>query len=245
MKVLIAIVSCHIHSAYRDAVRKTWLPLVRGADAFFFCGRGADQKPLSDEVFLDCEDKYSGLPNKVQEIIRWALVHGYDFVVKIDNDTVLLPDRFLASDFTRFDFTGNNNWDNGKIVVPWGFCYTLSKRAMRLIENAPLPNNNNDEMWVAHTLFANEIVLHRNLGYHLHLGKKSDFVEPPPGWNDPSKRRVKRPDLTNYEINYAAFAHCMYIHWLGFRSPAMTDDKVIRELKRVFELTKDSLDEPS
>ena len=92
MKHLLAIVSCHSREDFSDAVRSTWLPLVpQGLDVRFFRGRGATREPLADEIFLDCDDSYEGLPNKVQEIVRCAHSHEYDFVLKCDDDVVVKP----------------------------------------------------------------------------------------------------------------------------------------------------------
>ena len=97
MKTLIAVVSAHHRIHWRDCIRDTWLPLVpvTQADVKFFMGRG-DSLLKNDEVTLNCDDSYLGLPEKVREIARWALSHGYDYMLKCDDDTVIRPELLLT-----------------------------------------------------------------------------------------------------------------------------------------------------
>jgi len=56
-------------------------------------------------VFLDCGDGYQDLPEKVKAILQWAYDQGYDYVAKLDDDTVLRADLWYQS-FPRSDFSG-------------------------------------------------------------------------------------------------------------------------------------------
>src|ERR1019366_8732838 len=145
MKTLIALINCHSRKAYADAQRETWIPRVPpGLDYKFFLGP-SERTPGPDEVFLPCDDSYRGLPNKVQEVMRWAREHEYEVTAKIDDDVVLKPEQFLMSGCQYQEFSGHTNTDGGAIKIPWGFCYTLGKRAMEIMANAPLPPDGNDE----------------------------------------------------------------------------------------------------
>lgn len=214
MKILIAVVNCHKRLAYQQAIRDTWLPLVSGADVRFFLGP-SEREPKPDEVFLDCDDSYQGLPSKVRGIVRWAYEHGYDYVLKCDDDVILDSEKMLASDFTGYDFVGRGN-DTRTYPVPLGFCYWLSKKAMALLIDAELPNNNNDEVWVASNLAKGNIVLHNDDRYCLHRGNRNDFI-------DPVKRPLRVPprivtrNNKNLQQAGGTFAWCLYITWLGYR----------------------------
>jgi hypothetical protein len=228
--ILLAIVNCHTRQAYQQEIRDTWLPLVpEGIDVKFFRGNGAEREPLSDEVWLNCPDDYNSLPLKVKAIVQWALDNEYDHLVKCDDDVVLLPEPFLNSEFTEHDFVGNTFYDENSVAVPLGFLYTLSQEAMKLIMDAPLPRNNNDEHWVANILAQNGISLHVDRRYFLHEGKREDFV-------DPKKRTLRIPPRIVAQHLRApeegTFAWCIHIPWQGHRS---TSDEVnIAEFKRVF-----------
>ena len=232
MRLLLAIISCHKHSAYRQAIRETWLPLVpKGVDAKFFCGSGSS--PLPDEVFLDCPDGYDALPAKVQSAVRWA--QGYEFILKIDNDVVLKPKEFIASGFERYDFVGRKS--NHISTTPYGFCYTLSKRAMDLVAAATLPRDNNDEHWVSQVLGTHGISLHNDTRYHLYTGKRGDF-------GTPIKRPLRAPrrdtlyGTTMAElISNGTFAYCMYLQ-KGYGGDDFTDENNIEVMKRIFKETK-------
>ena len=88
MKTLLALITCHARQHYADAQRDTWIPNIpEGLDYKFFLGP-SERAPRPDEVFLDCDDSYGGLPSKVQAVIQWALEHGYTNLAKVDDDVV-------------------------------------------------------------------------------------------------------------------------------------------------------------
>lgn len=183
MKTLIAIMNCHSRDAWADAIRQTWLPRVpEGAvDVKFFRGRGATRDPLSDEVFLDCDDSYDGLPDKVQAMIRWAYEHGYDFFLKCDDDVVIDLVKLLASGYEEYAYSGRGNRPmrpERMYVVPYGFCYWLSRDCMKIVIGGKLPvGSNDDEKWVASLLHFQNIHLVSKEHYRLHYEVKdrSDY----------------------------------------------------------------------
>jgi hypothetical protein len=129
-----------------NTIRATWLTeLPEGFDYKFFYGtklRDAKQNqrvpskvtlrdPLSDEIFLDCGDGYTSNPYKMKEICRWALDHGYDCILRCDDDTFIYPERLLVNDsseWTGKDYVGasDNNFHPGG-------CVFLSRRMMELV----------------------------------------------------------------------------------------------------------------
>ena len=98
MKTLMAIIS-HAGSGMRPTIRETWLPKVPKdkADALFFVGRDYTGNE-TDVIKLDCNDSYQGLIEKVKAVSRYAMDHGYAFFMKIDDDTVVLPEKLFNSD---------------------------------------------------------------------------------------------------------------------------------------------------
>lgn len=232
MKTLIALINCHARPQYADVQRETWIPqLPAGLDYRFFLGQG-NREPKADEVFLPCDDSYRGLPNKVQEIVRWALSYGYDYMLKIDDDVVLKPSSFAVSGYHNYDFTGHTNEDRQAVSAPWGFCYTLSRRSMEKVAQAALPPNNNDEVWVANTLAQHGIVLHNEERYRLHKGNRQDFVE-----RVPRPLRAPRRDRPMHEgIMQNGIAYCVFLHWQGYH--ATPDEVNIKEYYRLFKETQ-------
>src|ERR1700686_886440 len=92
MKILCAIIS-HANSTRRDTLRKTWVPLVpSNVDVVFFVG--AQNGPLeAGAVNLHCCEHHEGIPDKVREVCKWALIHEYDFMWKVDDDVQLVPSK--------------------------------------------------------------------------------------------------------------------------------------------------------
>jgi len=204
-RVLIAVVSCHARPIPRELLRSTWVPRVpQGIDLRFFLGT----KPLetggfvaqNDEVFLQCDDSYNGLPEKVQRIFRWALEQGYDYCMKLDEDVCLLPEQW-AKGFLRVDFSGLPNMSQPGYLCPWGFAYVLSRRAMEIVVNSDLPRDNNDEQWVAQTLAPHGVGLSADIRYCLHTPKCN------------KKRTLRAPPrpATSEGSTTGAFAYCIFI----------------------------------
>lgn len=240
-KTLIAIVNARHRLEWREAIRKTWLPLVPRdlSDAFFFQGRGESVPPKEDEVFLDCDDSYLGLPNKVQEIVRWALTRDYDYCLKCDDDVVLDPHRFLQSDYSKYDFTGRANRPpnpSNPFWVPMGFNYVMSRRAMALVAAAELPHrwngDNDDERWVSEVLNAGGIGLHDNVGHRLHYGSPQTR---PLRARDPNapNRALRPPQQLSYSDT--AFSWCIFLE--GNSGTTIPTEFKIQEFHNVFNLS--------
>jgi len=228
MKTLIAVVSCHSRPQYRQAIRETWLPTVSAdkADVRFFVG-GRCATTEDNVVALDCGDGYESLPEKVRAIARWALEHGWDYMLKCDDDVVLLPSLLLASGYENFDFVGHRNNSHEDPVPPYGFCYWLSLKSMNIIANAELPKDNFDEGWVRTKLYEHGITLHHDPRYFLHFGNKEDYV---------SKRRPPRapirPEPPKIVPVDGTFAWCLYIPWLGYKN--LPHERNIQEFHKIW-----------
>lgn len=138
-KPLLAVVTCEKFKHRADAQRATWVPLVGDhATVKFFLAK-QDRDPSPDEVFLDVPDSYEHLPLKTQAAVKWALENGFDHFVKLDDDTLIMPDRLFAA-IPPQDYVG---FMNATMPKPWcsGFAYHLSERAMRIVADAPIPQD--------------------------------------------------------------------------------------------------------
>jgi Galactosyltransferase len=206
-RLLIAVINCHSRDDWQQAIRYTWLALApEGVDVRFFRGRGAGREPFADEVFLDCDDSYMGLPEKVQAAMKWGYDNGYDFMLKCDDDVVLDPVRlFNESGFEHHEYSGRgnrppknttikvvlnrpltpmstpvNNSTDHEYWVPYGFCYVVSRKCMELLIATKLPEgSNDDEKWVARTLHEKGISLSSNHKYQLVTSKPRTMRQRP------------------------------------------------------------------
>jgi hypothetical protein len=229
MKTLLAVVNCHTRQIYQDTIRETWLPLVPDSvDVRFFRGMGAQREPLKDEVFLDCGDSYSSLPDKIRAIARWALTQQYDVIVKLDDDCILRPEAFLNTSFQNYDFTGRTNYTSARYPVPMGFCYSMSKRVLQLVANAELPKDNKDEVWIAKVLERANIALHQEPRYCLYTGNSDDYL------TTNRSLRAGAPKCTKFALEGANYyvVWCMFINWSGFHT--IPDEKIVVEMRKVF-----------
>lgn len=166
MKILIAIRCCHSRQDYANAQRKTWLKN-SPVDYKIFYGDGHHEL-LDDEVQLSVPDDYDHVVTKAQKMFEWAVEHDYDFIAKADDDVYAFPHRFLASDYTKWDFVGGESfgidehrrlfkyWNDR--IAPGGF-YCLSKKAMQTLISVKGPGDG-EERWIAEVLSKQGIKVH-------------------------------------------------------------------------------------
>lgn len=166
MRILIAIPACCVYDygdksqdipreteGRLDSIRATWANQVpEGVDLRFFYGRGPVTL-LPDEIQLQVPDDYKGLSYKFQGMCRYALEHDYEFIFCCGDDTYVFPDRLLASNFRSSDYSGNYPWNCPNCYIPGGTGIFLSRRAMKLIVDAPVTHWS-DDLWVGGVLKA-------------------------------------------------------------------------------------------
>jgi hypothetical protein len=161
---LIAVVTCELYVARANACRRTWVTKIAGkADVLFFLAK-QDREPMADEVFLDCDDDYHGLPRKVQLTFAWALAHDYTLVFKTDDDVFINPENLLG-ELPKKPYVGHHNPSNPndggeheKFAAPtgWnsGMGYWLNKKAMTYVIAAAIPEGEwAEDRWVGKVLY--------------------------------------------------------------------------------------------
>lgn len=148
--LIIAIATCRARRHQADAQRRTWAAGL--ANVRFFVG-GDGPAEREDEVVLPVDDSYAGLPAKVKAIMAWALEHGHDSVLKLDDDVYLVPSRLPRYEA---DYVGNFRMRTGNYPAdyPSGFCYFVSRQAMEIIAAAPLTVDTMEDRWIGNTLDA-------------------------------------------------------------------------------------------
>ncbi len=169
----------------RRTQRRTWIPrLPKEVGYRFFFGTRlrpsldtrrdtiqptVDREPLSDEVYLTCGDNYTSNPDKMKAICRYALANGYDFLLRLDDDTFIYPDRLLREDW-QHDYVGAN-----KGSFHPGGCLFLSRRAMELIV-ASRPTSYADDLWIGQVMAENRIPMHGIASVHNEFGNGYNVI---------------------------------------------------------------------
>ena len=158
MKILIAIKACHHYHSRANAQRQTWIKdIPDGVDYRFFLGRSgkAVNTPTpSDEVLLNADDSYYGLPDKMRKACEWAVERGYDYVFFCDDDTYVVVDRLLAAVPVDQDYVGRLRGPSGPWPAPYcsGFAYWLSYKALKIVATTKLSVDNADDRAIGNML---------------------------------------------------------------------------------------------
>lgn len=159
--LLIAVKSCHNYEDRMNAIRATWAKDVEAKfpvslDLRFFIGRGTKLNFLpKDTVQLDVLDTYQGLSEKVREINRWALDREYQHVFFCDDDTYVQIDRLLTSHpWMDGEYVGRKRGPCGGFPAPYasGFSYFVNQHCMRILAEAPDPDDPSEDRWTGNTL---------------------------------------------------------------------------------------------
>lgn len=160
-RVLIAVESCFNDALKHQVIRDTWFKDICTTEKKFFMG-GAGMGPFEDEIFLGINvgDSYESLPLKTQAICRWALEYDFDFVFKVDTDTVVNPWTWFESNFWEHDYVGGENADVGVSGFPSGRIefasggagYVLSRKALTAVANHETMSVQAEDVFVSHVL---------------------------------------------------------------------------------------------
>lgn len=171
-KPLFAIISCHKFGARRNSQRATWIPNIPKDIGYkFFLGSPPIEKqhhiPAEDEIWLDVDDSYNSLPAKVKAVMQWGVDNDYDFVLKIDDDVYIYPDRVLQG-YEQHKYVGHpNGW-----IAPAhpkgymsGFAYWLCPDAVKAVADGELDKKiPHEDRWVGGVLF--KAGLNKDGGYY-------------------------------------------------------------------------------
>lgn len=174
---------CKDPAARRAACRSTWLKdfTKLGVDYKFFLGRETvdvkgksrpvanPRQPEADEVFVNTGDLYHDNTHKFQEMCRWALANGYDYMLRTDDDTFIYAERILATEWADYDYSGA--WNGSVVFFHPGGALFLSRRAMEIVANSRV-DHWADDAWLGKVMQNNHIPTHEIVSIHLPFGEE-------------------------------------------------------------------------
>ena len=174
---------CKDPAARREACRSTWLQGFKKLciDYKFFLGRQTveiggklkpspnPRQPLEDEVFVDTGDLYHDNTHKFSALCKWALEHGYDYILRLDDDTFVYPERILATEWAEYDYSGA--WNDSVVFFHPGGALFLSKKAMEIVVNTRV-DHWADDAWLGKVMRNNHIPTHEIVSIHLPFGQE-------------------------------------------------------------------------
>jgi hypothetical protein len=120
---------------------------------------------LADEVYLPCGDGYIFNAAKMKEICRYALDYGYDYILRVDDDTLVLPELF-ETDWASAPYSGAATG-----AFHPGSCLFLSRDAMQRIVKARITNYA-DDLWIGQVMDTAGIPRHDIAGIRHEFGEK-------------------------------------------------------------------------
>lgn len=181
-RMLLAIITCKENADRVRAQNDTWIP--RAVAAGYHV-------QIFDGERLGVPDDYYSLIQKTQAVCQWAINHGYERLLKVDDDCCIRVDHLHP---TNFDYAGIVVAANdcGSIIPPGvppkpkgtypynyasGGAYWLSRKAMAIIADAEPNGDWAEDRFVGNTLARHGIFVQRISDY---AWVTSDRV--PPRW---------------------------------------------------------------
>jgi hypothetical protein len=156
MNPVILITSCSYRLAQNDECRDTWLKEWGWMLDYRFVFGNGWTPARDDELSLDVDDTYQGLPAKIQASHAWALERGYTHILKTDCDMYIHIPRLLQSGFESSPYSGNFYYPE----FAMGAAYWLDRPATEILLAAKLPypgTPGGDDVWVGRVMRENNI----------------------------------------------------------------------------------------
>lgn len=143
--VLTAVESCPKDISLNYAQYDTW-----AKHAYFFYGRDFfyDLAPELTAVRLNVPDDYPSLSLKTKAICRYAWYAHCDYLHIVDSDVYARPWNLQLGDYVGTEYHHSG--------YAWGCYYTLSRRAIQILKDAPITSTIEDQ-WVGSVMAAHGI----------------------------------------------------------------------------------------
>lgn len=161
-------------------------------DYLLVCGNSYADKIDNNILYLDCDDTYEGLPEKINRMFDYVSKNytHYDYFGKLDRLTYIkepLPKQLMSGDYcgswvkVKDGFDGDRKWHFGKCskgsvwnkklypgkFIPWcrGWAYFLSPKAAQIVGQNPPRSDYHiyEDLYVSETLLNYGSITPRNI----------------------------------------------------------------------------------
>ena len=144
MKILTAVMGCHLHEqlGFHQAIRDTWGKQINEFTDFrIFVGRQTHLHIGDNVIQLDVPDTKDHLLEKVVAICKFAVEEGYDSIFKVNTNTYINVPLLRTTEHWKYDYAGAVVGTLGSeyagteaLGFVQGSASWLSRNAMKLVE---------------------------------------------------------------------------------------------------------------
>lgn len=137
-KLVVFVVSCRKNRHRQQAIRDSWAKDARNAniEVCFVEGHAAQREPVlvDDRLILPCPDTYEYLSHKVWHAFKAVLAfYDADFIMKIDDDCLLNPQKLLEFRYEDFDYMGSDINAGSRTALDWHHSAVSNRQLGELI----------------------------------------------------------------------------------------------------------------
>jgi len=105
-KIILATTTCQKFLYKIDTIKKSWLYNSSNIKHLFFTG-GNEEKKVDNLITLKCNDDYHYLTQKTRKMFEYCLQNEeFDYIVKTNDDSFVDMEKFIATDYTSYDYGG-------------------------------------------------------------------------------------------------------------------------------------------
>lgn len=148
-KVIIAIMSCvKNRPTKQQSVLNTWISkLPNNIEWFFFEGSNKENYDKEKhKLLLECSDSYIDLALKSHTLMTFCISNlSFDYLLKVDDDTLVHIDRLLNTELPESDYIGNGSGIGHDFAQ--GGAYLLSYKAVKSISEFPFESGKGSRWW--------------------------------------------------------------------------------------------------
>jgi|SaaInlStandDraft_6_1057023.scaffolds.fasta_scaffold07222_2 hypothetical protein len=127
--IIIGIINCKKNEHKQNDIRKTWIKDLNyyNIKYYFIIGHNKKTEIIDDIIYLNCNDDYESLTNKVGLFTKYVYENtDYEYIYKLDDDCYLNIEYFMNINLKDVNFLGKFISKND-YLPNWGYQYNKNK----------------------------------------------------------------------------------------------------------------------